>query len=442
MNLPYSYRPFRYYTSILSVLFGLLLITACSSDDPAAPGALPPVQNPDSGSPDPGNPDPDPTDGLSDSAPCENGLAGPYPCSGFDLLGRLDLGELSAGSANDIWGWADPQTGIEYALVGLNNGTAFISLEDPEAPALIGTLPTATVNSPWRDIKVYQDHAFIVAESGGHGMQVFDLTQLRDPGTTPRTFSATANYTGFGNAHNIVINEDSGFAYVVGTGASAPFNGGAHFIDISNPASPQAAGGYGTSGYTHDAQVVTYQGPDADYSGSEIFIGANEDRVVIVDVTDKAQPDFIAQLTYPNIGYTHQGWFTEDQQYFLLGDETDELNLGLPSRTLVFDLSDLDNPQLDFSYSGPTNAIDHNGYVLGDLFFLANYTAGIRVIDLSSIGNGQMQEVGYFDTYTLSNSTEFNGVWSVYPYLPSGRVLINDINNGFFVVEASTSFNP
>ena len=97
-----------------------------------------------------------------------------------------------------------------------------------------------------------------------------------------------------------------------------------HFVNISDPVNPSAAGGYGASGYTHDAQVVTYNGPDADYAGREILIGANENFVVIVDITDKANPVRISQLQYSNLSYTHQGWFTEDQRYFLLGDEGDE----------------------------------------------------------------------------------------------------------------------
>lgn len=419
------------------------LAGACSPDDGDAPPVLPDTQNPDSPDPQPDpEPNPEPPEPGSGSAPCENGLAGVYPCSGFDLLGQLSLQDLSAASANDVWGWTDPESGAEYALAGLDNGTAFISLDGPEGPGLVGILPSATVSSPWRDIKTYQNHAFIVSEASGHGLQVFDLRQLRDAGSLPATFTPSATYVGFGNAHNIVINEESGFAYVVGTGLDAPYNGGAHFIDIRDPQNPIAAGGYGLNGYTHDAQVVTYTGPDPDYSGREIFIGANENSVVLADITDKDQPEFITELTYPNIGYTHQGWFTEDQQFFLLGDELDEIQTGFGSRTLVFDFTDLDAPFLAFAYNGPTAAIDHNGYVLGDQFYLANYTAGLRLIDLSDIGNGQMRETGYFDTYPNANTTDFNGAWSVYPYLPSGRVLINDINSGLFLVAPAESPIP
>jgi len=244
--------------------------------------------------------------------------------------------------------------------------------------------PTQTSNSAWRDIKVYQNHAFVVSEANGHGMQVFDLTQLRNVTNPPVTFTETAHYDQFGNAHNIVINEETGFAYAVGT---STFSGGPHFIDITTPSNPSPAGGHSISGYTHDAQVVLYTGPDTDYQGREILIGSNLSLVAIVDVTDKNNPIEIATMTYSGIDIAHQGWFTEDQRFFLLGDEGDEVNSGFSTRTIVFDLEDLDNPEIHFEYEGTNPSTDHNGYVVGNLFYLASYRAGMRVIDISDIAN-------------------------------------------------------
>jgi len=266
-------------------------------------------------------------------------------------------------------------------------------------------------------------------------MQVFDLTRLRNVTNPPENFNADTRYTGVGNAHNVVINEETGFAYIVGTARNDTFRGGAHFINIQDPKNPIEAGGYGTNGYSHDAQVVVYNGPDTDYIGSEIYIGANENQVVIADVTDKMNPVEIATINYANIGYTHQGWFTEDQRYFILGDETDETDFGFKSRTLVFDFSNLDAPLLHHTYLGETSAIDHNGYVKGDDFFLANYTAGIRILDISQIASKTIVEEGFFDTHPLTDTAGFDGVWSVYPYFSSGKIIISDINSGLFVVQ-------
>ncbi|MAU71037.1 MAG: regulator [Flavobacterium sp.] len=392
-----------------------LLGSGCSSDDNNGPTADVPMNY----------------------EPCSNGVAGQYPCNGYDLLATKSLSFFSAQSANDIWGWEDSDTGKEYALLGLDNGTAFIDISDTENLVYVGKLPTATEPSLWRDVKVYQNHAFIVSEAAGHGMQVFDLTNLREASEQPKVFEADALYTGFGNAHNIVINEETGMAYAVGTARNDEYAGGAHFIDISEPKNPQGVGGYADNGYSHDAQVVTYSGPDVDYQGREIFIGANESQVVIVDVTDKNAPFEISTVLYPNIAYTHQGWFTDDQRFFILGDELDEQNLGFKSRTLIFDFNDLDNPELYDTYLGPTDAIDHNGYVKGNEYFLSNYTAGLRVLDITNIENQNLVESGYFDTYPNNDNAAFDGVWSNYPYFQSGKILVSDISSGLFVIQKS-----
>lgn len=375
--------------------------------------------------------------------PCENGIADIYPCKGYDLMSYMSLDDLTPEginnvnlAGNDSWGWTDPDTGKEYALVGLNSHTAFVDISNPSMPILVGALPTATLNSIWRDIKVYQNHAFIVSEASGHGMQVFDLTRLRDT-IPPEIFTADTHFTDFGSAHNIVINEASGYAYVVGANRSGPFSGGALFINIQNPTMPISEGGFGDGGYSHDAQVINYDGPDVDYIGKEILVGSNENEIVIADVTNKSNPVTISTINYSNIGYTHQGWFSQDLKYFIVGDELDELNIGTNTRTLIFDFSDLDNPIYDFDYLGTTLAIDHNGYPNGNDYYLANYTAGVRVLDLSQIENNNLTEIGFFDTYPENDNAAFDGVWNVYPFLMSDNIIISDIDRGLFIIRRS-----
>jgi choice-of-anchor B domain-containing protein len=369
--------------------------------------------------------------------PCENGFASIYPCNDYDLMAHISITDLGGSGAegNDSWGWTDPTTGKEYALVGTSTGSAFVDISNPIKPLLLGTLPTATTNSPWRDIKVYNNHAFIVADNAGaHGMQVFDLTRLRNVANPPEKFTVDALYTGFGSAHNLVIDEVSGFAYAVGT---STFSGGPHFINIQNPTNPIAAGGYANDNDTHDAQAITYNGPDNDYTGREIFVGSNENVLVIVDVTDKANPVNISSVNYNSLGFVHQGWFTEDLTYFIVGDELDEINFGNNTRTLIFDFTDLDNPSLQMEYFGPTVAIDHNGYTNNNKLFLANYTAGVRILDIANIASNSINEVGFFDTYPQNNNTSFNGAWNVYPYFSSGNIIISDIEGGLFIIRQS-----
>ncbi len=376
--------------------------------------------------------------------PCTDGLAGGlYECDNIDLLAFIPLNEIgstqSNDEANDIWGWTDSTTEKEYALIGRVFGTSFVDISDPVNPVYLGELRThGPFGSPWRDIKVYDDHAFIVSEARRHGMQVFDLTELRNPPPADGLYAETAHYDGFGSAHNIVINEASGFAYGVGTDKCS---GGLEMVNIQDPVNPTDAGCYAADGYTHDAQCVLYNGLDSAYVGNEICFASNEDTLTIVDVTDKANPQELSRTGYPGVGYTHQGWLTEDHVYFLLDDELDEQQNGHNTRTRIWDVSNLQAPLLQIAtYDGPTKAIDHNLYTRGPCAFEANYQAGLRVIDFDPTDPANsMDQIGFFDIYPEGNAALFNGAWSNYPYFPSGRVVVSGIEQGLFILEPGSS---
>ncbi|MCA9939342.1 MAG: choice-of-anchor B family protein, partial [Anaerolineales bacterium] len=275
------------------------------------------------------------------------------------------------------------------------------------------------------------NYAFIVSEASGHGMQVFDLTRLRNVPNPPVTFTEDAHYAGWSNAHNVVINEDTGFAYGVGSSACS---GGLAMVNIQNPLNPTNAGCFSSDGYTHDAQCVIYQGPDAAYVGKEICFNSNEDTLTIVDVTNKAAPVQLSRNPYSGSRYTHQGWITDDHHYFLIDDELDEQTFGHNTRTRVFDISSLTAPTLVGYHDGVTPAIDHNMYVVGDYVFQANYRSGLRILDITDVGNANMTEEAFFDIYPSSDSPSFNGAWSVYPYFESGVVVVSGIEQGLFIL--------
>ena len=363
-------------------------------------------------------------------SPCVNGLAaGLYPCDNIDLYATMGANQVGGGDMNDIWGWTDPLDGKEYVLLGRTNGTAFIDISNPTTPVYLGNLNTNTVSSLWRDIKVYGNYAFIVSEAGGHGMQVFDLTKLRNVNNPPVNFSADAVYTGFGNAHNIVINEATARAYGVGTNTAS---GGLHIVDISNPLNPTILGTFSQDGYTHDAQVVTYIGPDAQYQGKEIAFACNENTITIVDVDDPTDATLISTEGYSGSAYTHQGWLTEDHKYFVVGDELDEQQSGVNTRTYFFNVEDLNNPVLAGTYTATTSAIDHNLYIKDGIAYQSNYRAGLRLLDVSNAPNAE--EVGFFDLYPSSDAASFNGTWSNYPYFASGVVAVSHIEEGLFLL--------
>ena len=379
-------------------------------------------------------------------ARCIGGSANQFPCDRVDLVAHIPLLDLEPGQPNparvsDSWGWTDPMTGVEYALVGREDGLDIVDLSEPLTPQPIARLAAPTAASSWRDVKVHANHAYVVADGApGHGIQILDLTRLRSL-TEFTELDEDGRYMGVSSVHNIAINEETGFAYSVGNnGGGNTCGGGLHMLDLSNPTSPSFVGCYaqvGTglagSGYTHDVQCVVYRGPDVAHVGREICVAANENVVLVSDVTDKANPTMLGAGQYPDFGYVHQGWLSEDHRFFFQNDETDEIS-GQVNRTrlLVWDLTDLDDPVLATEHLGPNGAIDHNIYVQGNVAYHSNYLFGLRVLDVSNPASPI--ERGFFDTVPTSNATGFGGSWSNYPFFDSGVIAVTSSDEGLFLL--------
>jgi choice-of-anchor B domain-containing protein len=377
--------------------------------------------------------------------PCVNGMAGTFPCHNIDLASFLPLAEIGGGTGNDIWGWTDPLTGKEYALLGRSNGISFVDISDPAQPVYLGNLPTHATDPAhelWRGLKVYRNHVFVVSEIVGHGMQVFDLTQLRGVTSPPQTFAETTHYDNFGSAHTLAINEETGFAYAAGSraadgktvGVNTCGARGLHVVDVRNPSAPAFAGCVDADGYTHETQCVIYRGPDAAHRDREICFSSNEDTLTITDVTNKSNPVQLSRTGYAGRGYTHQGWLTEDHTRFLLDDELDEMNQHVNTRTFIWNVANLDAPTVQGIYTGTSTAIDHNLYVRGPHAFESNYRSGVRVLGLDGVANANLNELGFFDVYPTDDQPLFNGTWSNYPYFASGTVIASGIEQGLFVL--------
>jgi len=377
---------------------------------------------------------------------CTDGMIGRYPCENVDILSFVPLREMGGKrgrGTNDIWGWTDPETGKDYALVCFTDMASFVDITDPLNPVFVGTLPMheGAQGSVWRDIKVRADHAYIVSDGAGpHGVQVFDLTRLREFDGEPIEFTEDAHYDLINSAHNIVINEASAFAFVVGaSGGGETCGGGLHMINIEDPTHPVFAGcfadvstGRRGTGYSHDAQCVIYNGPDERYRGREICFGSNETALSVADVTDKRNPVAVGMATYPNVAYTHQGWLTEDHSYFYMNDEGDEpRGLVAGTRTLVWDVRELDDPVLVGEYVNDTPDTDHNLYVVDDLMYQSNYGAGLRVFDVSDPAN--IDEIGFFDTDP--EGVGGSSSWSNYPFFENRIVIFTSMGEGLFVAK-------
>ena len=135
------------------------------------------------------------------------------------LVGMVSLDEMSVSHTNDVWGWTDALDSTEYVLLGSDNGVCFVRLESGGVPHFMGRLPTYNTNSLWRDVKVIGDYAYVVSEAPGHGLQIFDLTELRDWDESLGTviWSESSHVSGVSTGHNLAVHEDSNSLYILGS---------------------------------------------------------------------------------------------------------------------------------------------------------------------------------------------------------------------------------
>ncbi|WP_278234461.1 choice-of-anchor B family protein [Isoptericola sp. AK164] len=398
---------------------------------------------------------------------CEDGMAADlFPCHKVDLASFTPLQDLDSTFLNDLWGWEDEVTGMQLAIVGTYEGTAFVDVTDGENPVLLGTLgavdPGDSGNT-WGDVRVFEDTAYIVTESidlstynpatgylEGNGVQIVDLTQFRGV-TEEIEVVEEPRITDFTQSHNVSINTETGRMYVVGAvysvknecavAGSAPVfsgSGGAIVYDLNgDPAAPSLIGCLNEDGYTHDIQCVVYEGPDEDYQGREICIGSNEDTVTLYDVTDIDNPVVLSRLDYEAAAYTHQGWLSEDHRFFFLGDELDELYGTTPERTTyIWDFADLDDAELIGIHGDGNSSIDHNMFVKDGLLYQSNYTSGLWIYDTWKADQGRVTSRGFFDVFPSDDRTEFFGTWGNYPYFGDGKVVVTSSDEGLFVLQS------
>lgn len=354
------------------------------------------------------------------------GKVGPeFPAEGLVMQSWVTIPEFEGthSRANDCWGYTAP-SGREYALIGLQRGTGFVEVTDPTDPRIVDVIDG--VGSTWRDVKTYGHHAYVVSEGGG-GLQVIDMSQI-DNNVVTLVREVTSG--GTTATHNVAIDTESGFLYRTGGSSN-----GLRIYDLSDPGNPTYITSW-TDRYVHDAQIVTYtEGP---YAGRQIAFacagfngGRDQTGLSIVDVTDKQNMQVLTHYQFSNPNYSHQGWLSEDRNYFYLNDELDEANTGSETTTRVIDVSDLLNPFEAATFTNGSRAIDHNLYTHNGYIFESNYRSGLRVF--STCNPLAPNEIAYFDTYPDSDSANFNGLWSVYPYFPSGTIIGSDIEKGLFV---------
>ncbi|MBE0570687.1 MAG: choice-of-anchor B family protein, partial [Ignavibacteriaceae bacterium] len=317
-----------------------------------------------------------------------------------------NLNQYPSDGYSDIWGYVD-SSGNEYALLGVQTGTSIINVTDPVNPMEVAFIPGGT-SSVWRDIKIWGTYAYVVSDYTSDGLQIIDLSQLPDTATITNQIT-----TWFLRAHNIFI--DNGYAYVIGTEGG----GGMHILNLSNPTNPTRTVYYTGSGYIHDVYA---------WDDTVIVCAGSSQIYQMIDVSNKSIPQLISSsLSLPGI-YAHSGWMTEDKRYFLGCEEFNVRDI------TVWDLVDRSTWDLAVSnWQLPSgSSIIHNLFVRGNYAHIAYYTSGYVVLDISDPTNPQL--AGQYDTYPQTNGATYNGAWGCYPYLPSGNILVSDIETGLYVL--------
>lgn len=390
---------------------------------------------------------------------CVDNMAGDFKCLNMDLLAHIPLGDFSSkpNAANDIWGHVDLNDGSEYALIGLRNGVAVVNITEPNNPIEVGTIPGG--NSSWRDVKVYQyfdttenkykAYAYATIDNTADNVTIINLNNL------PHSVSLAEKNTSVAEAHNVYIsNVDHTLNIALPNltptlqliGANK-YGGAFHSYSLIDPSTlTPLENGFVGSGYTHDGASLLIEDERCpnNLTGCTIFIDFNEKEMKLWDITNPDATEYLSTTTYTDVPassqYVHSGWGTEDKKFVLLHDEFDEKNAGLNSTVRIFSIDDLSNPVQVGQWTGPTRAIDHNGFVRGNRYYMSNYERGLTVLDISDPANPE--QVGFFDTYPVSDNAGFNGAWGVYPYLPSGNILVSDINSGLYIIKDNTKTSP
>lgn len=354
--------------------------------------------------------------------------AAQFTSQNVTLRSQVTLTQFGAGSAAGCWGYVSP-SGREYAITGLNNKVAIVEITNPAAPVIAGSVTHAT--GLWSEVQTYGHYVYASNETGG-GIDIIDLSNV-DAVTNRVSLVQRMTTNGVDTTHTVTVDPVSGFLYLNGSNVGG---GRLMAFSLANPANPTFAGQVdSTQGvYVHDSHVITYtSGP---YAGQQIaFCFSGGTGIDIINVTNKSNMVRLSRTAYSNLVYCHQGWTSADRQYLYVDDEIDDLPF-----TRVFNISNLSSlVELPQFYIG-ANSIDHNQYVRDGFIFQANYTSGLHIHDTAP-SQAAPVHVGFFDSHPENDNMSYDGAWNVYPFFPSGNVIISDINRGLFIVDPSAALN-
>ena len=341
---------------------------------------------------------------------------------GSVLTAQTNPGDNWVGNIyNEIWGFT--QNGHEFAVIGSTQGTHIFDITDPTESYLVASIDGASTSSQvvHRDFHTFNGYLYAVAdEMESSTLQIIDLSNL--PNSVNVVYDTNDMIT---RSHNIFIDEDNAIMYSCG----GKLNGSSNYlslISLQDPENPILLTQYDAHGYIHDIYVKDNIG----------YLNAANNGMHIVDFSDFNNPQTLGSLTeYPQKGYNHSGWLSEDGDTYVFADENHGYQMKIcdvsnPSEINVLStvLSDVD-----------INSIPHNLIIKNNLLYVSHYYDGLWIWDISNPENPTY--VASYDTYPLSNGNSYKGAWGVYPLLPSGNILVSDMQYGLFVFAPPSDYS-
>lgn len=329
---------------------------------------------------------------------------------------------------NEVWGYT--ANGREYGIIGSRRGVYIVDVTEPGSPEKVAFIAGRHSNGINRDYHDYNGYLYMVCDQGLSSLQIVDLHHL--PDSAPLVYDSDELIL---RCHNIFI--DSATAHLYACGITKPDSVRYDVVvyDLSESYIPKTLQSYRN---------------DNSYLFHDIFVRndtgiANEGRsgLFFYDFTDPDTVKVIASIeNYPEDGYNHAGYSTEDNKHYYFGDETPGTDLK------AVRLANFEDPEVTALFNSGRDedkTVAHNLLVRDTLLFVSYYHEGLQLYSLSD--PEQPAKIGHYITFTrtVENSSGevvrdysgYQGAWGVYPYLPSGNILLSDRDKGLFVFDIS-----
>jgi choice-of-anchor B domain-containing protein len=361
-----------------------------------------------------------------------------YPSSNINLISLINPNNGSSGIGTDgrrysgCWGWHQNASNKEYAISGGSSGTYFIDVTNPATPSVSAYVP-GKQGCTWREMKTYQNYCYVISDDASpNTFQIIDMSAL--PSTVNVVYSGTSY---FERGHTIWIDNDK--MYI----GSVTYAGGSSFssMNVYSLATPTAP--VLLRSLEQDASFINHV-HDMFARNDTVFASCGFQGLYIFRYNSTANifEPLGSYTSYSSGSYNHSSFLTQDGKYLMFADEVPAAQ---PLR--IIDVQNMANIQPVKDWLPHPGSTPHNPYLIGNQWAIVScYQDGLIIYDISN--PTIIHQAGYFDTYPQGgantgnyNGNDYRGNWGAYPYLPSGIIIANDMQNGVFILNPQPAYN-